>query len=286
LAGVVAVLGTNGPVPLDRVIVLAANDGAALWTSAPAWATEIASDGEAVYIGGISGGVERRSPLTGDISWYRLVSSPRRVFALHVFGPWVYAYFNPDLLVLLDKASGQPIDPPMVTSLNTVHLLLPFLAVGDSLRVEDLVTHTIMWSVDDERRILETPLVVTDVLVSRSGEQVGRVTGLDISTGRTIWESEDNVVSNLALLGHGVVFLDSEGAVRVVDADTGSDSVLAVYGGGALVLPTELDGTVGGYYVATDTDSGRIYVLLGDSGQLDSFTVDPPPQLPEDIDGG
>jgi len=276
-SGALALLGADGAIPLNRVAVMDARDGAILWRTPLGSATEIAADEEAFYVGGLRGSVERRSPLSGDLQWRTYVTPSRRVFALHLYDRSVYAYSNPNSLQLLDRETGRPIDTAGTSLLYTVHLILPEIAIGDSIRAEDLETNSMLWAIGLGLEVLETPVVVSDTLVVRTGDQMGHVVGIDIKSGRTLWQSEAEVVSNIATSSEGILFLTRDGMLHAVDPTTGSDSILLMYESPKLMLPSSLKGTVGGYYVAVDPAVNSLYVLLGDSGQLDTFAF---PQSP------
>ena len=96
------------------------------------------------------------------------------------------------------------------------------------------------------------------------GTTIGNIIVLDSSTGDTVWQSDVDVVSNVALDGSTLFFLTPSAELVALDMYTGQ-----VVGSVQFMAPEIQLGEDSGFFVAAADDT--VFTYLGDSRQLFSF---------------
>ncbi len=110
-----------------------------------------------------------------------------------------------------------------------------------------------------------------DFIYLRTGRVDGSVYALNRLSGRTLWKTDNVIVSNIAIssIDHILYVLTRNGELWGVNTDTGESNTLIEFSN----VPFKLYGesVTGGYELAYDDSLGNLYVLLGDSRQLFAF---------------
>ena len=124
-----------------------------------------------------------------------------------------------------------------------------------------------------ERFLVALGMTNNILLVERgSGSSSGKVVTLNGQNGTVIWETEQNVVSNVAVDGSAAFFLTTSAELIAYDLETGQKVGFAQFSGGDV-----FQGESRGCFVAAST--GMVFVYFGDSRQLFSFHSPPEVQM-------
>jgi outer membrane protein assembly factor BamB len=117
--------------------------------------------------------------------------------------------------------------------------------------------------------VLQPPQLADEIVVARtnSGLENGHVKTFSRSDGNLLWETEGNVVSNVAINEDTAFYITTDLEVKAVDLETGTPK------GSITFSPTS--GAVGNraYFIAAYEEN--VVVYLGDSRQLFSFSYLP-----------
>jgi outer membrane protein assembly factor BamB len=108
-----------------------------------------------------------------------------------------------------------------------------------------------------------------EIMYLREGSSVvpGNIYAIDKKTGKTLWTNNEKTISNLCSWGSNIYFLTWDGYLIGVDKKSGQEISRVEFSKSPFNLPSGTR-TVGGYYVAADSQNNIIFVSLGDSHQL------------------
>jgi outer membrane protein assembly factor BamB len=315
IARAVAVSGESVIVTSDDGVVhaLSIRDGAHRWTypsAPPVRSPFVASD--RVFIADGAGRLHALALSDGGVEWdsTTAVDGPSDVI---VIGSDVVVGTADGLLVAFDATtgnerwrvkvspSGQIVQPPAAASDTVV------TTSGDGfVTVVELATGSIRWQVraDVGAEPLGPPVVAGGVVYAGMAAEAlgGRLTALDVATGRTIWQLDQavyapSVADGIGYTGSGigrVAAIDLRtGSERWADAFTGTVRAPAVAGDalyvaadaerrvvaleratGGELWEVPLDGpdscciAVAGGFVITGTTAGTIMAIGGDGGAV------------------
>ncbi len=96
------------------------------------------------------------------------------------------------------------------------------------------------------------------------GTAIGSVVLLDGDTGETIWQTDNDVISNVAIDKSTAFYLTTSAELVAMDLDTGQ-----ITGSVQFMVPEIQFGSDRGYFVAAA--DGTVFAYFGDSRQLFSF---------------
>jgi outer membrane protein assembly factor BamB len=228
----------------------------------------LGSDG--LYVGCSGNTYVVKYDLNGDKLW----STPLR-------GPGIrYMYLIDDQLQVstsLDELVGLNTSDGKGTLLHSDDQIVIFstLAVSyvdlNGLRAVDNNTKTVLWNTEWDGLFWLAPVFLADVILFRTGIEMGRIYGIDRASGATLWRTDENIISNIAYspTKATVYALSRDGQLLAINPISGEQSILAEFSS----VPFILDGEVGGYELAFDDTTQLLYVLLGDSRQLFAFQI-------------
>jgi outer membrane protein assembly factor BamB len=122
-----------------------------------------------------------------------------------------------------------------------------------------------LWAARFEKTF-QPPVLLNNMLFIREGEGtlLGNVLALNRQTGDTVWETDNNVVSNVAVSDSTAFFLTSSAELIAIDVETGQKVGSLQFTNGETQL-----GEDRGYFVAAS--GGNVLVDLGDGRQLFAF---------------
>jgi len=127
------------------------------------------------------------------------------------------------------------------------------------------------WETDISGPMRMSPLFTQDIIFAREGEIMGRTYAISRATGKTLWKTNDNIISNIAYSPEKerIYLLTRDGELLSVDKKSGVVSILIQFTNTPFILNGEQQ--VGGYEVAYDDSTNIVFVTLGDSRQLFAF---------------
>jgi len=100
---------------------------------------------------------------------------------------------------------------------------------------------------------------------------MGSVYAMQRSTGKILWKTDNNVISNIVISPAKKLayVLTRDGKLLGIDIDNGASTTLIEFSNVPFVLNGE--DIVGGYELAYDQTTKSLFILLGDSRQLFAF---------------
>lgn len=115
-------------------------------------------------------------------------------------------------------------------------------------------------------QIFQPPILTEHAILIRRepGKKPGSVASLDKNSGEIIWETPNNVISNVATNGVAAFFLTSSAKLIVLDIETGEEIGFVNFSN-ADFAPDRTQS----YFVAANEN--QVFVFLGDSNQLFAF---------------
>jgi glucose dehydrogenase len=112
-----------------------------------------------------------------------------------------------------------------------------------------------------------------EVIFDRIGRGSGYIKAIDRETEEILWETEKNVISNVAATKSTAYFLTLDGRLVGLDARSGEIVTTVEFEPAPFILNGP-NANAGGYFVAVDEDAKMLYVQLGDSYQLFAFRIE------------
>lgn len=280
-AGKVVVIGSMSYDEETRLLCLDGTSGNVIWgrieprQGERGYISSIAAAPDGLYAG--FGGVPSIKKLdlsTGDVLWSQSVSG-RGLLYKFVIGNELQVSTTPEWFSKLNVEDGEVIEKIqgreiyISTSKITVTPILM-----NELQAEETDTGKQIWRISLDRELRMAPLFTEDIIYLRSGGTMGNSYAVQSSTGKILWKTDDNVISNIAVSSakkHAYV-LTRDGKLLGIDIDTGVSTTLIEFSNGPFTLNGE--DIVGGYELAYDPTTGFLFILLGDSRQLFAFKED------------
>jgi outer membrane protein assembly factor BamB len=221
-----------------------------------------------------AGGIAAYEINTGEIRWTRKISGTREIRSLVSgdnlisidgggFSHWFYLINSKtsEIIAKQDKLElGLP-SPPANFAYWYHHVALNIFQLAHQFDVETMA----LWA---ERfdNVFQPPIHSDGALFVRRdvGTSLGNIAALNGETGDLIWETEKNVVSNVAVDGAAAFFVTSQAELVALDVETGQKIGSVQFSNGETQL-----GEDRGYFVAAS--GGNVFVYLGDGRQLFAF---------------
>lgn len=253
-----------------KINCLNAANGNILWdvfasTSSSAFA--VSSKG--VFIG--TTGIARiaRYDLDGKFIWDTSFTG-NGVLRIYVVGDEIQVFNHPERLRVFDIETGD-----LLRKLDRDTI---FIATGTekfiytyNLLLIDPNNDEVKWEADIKDVVRMPPLFTQDFIYVREGEIMGRAYGIDRVSGKTLWKTDDNIISNIAYSPkkEKIYVLNRDGRLLGIDKNSGATSELVQFSNTPFILNGE--DQVGGYEVSYDENTNILFVTLGDSRQLFEF---------------
>lgn len=206
----------------------------------------------------------------GKLIWSYPVTG---VLYTYVYGDQLQLFMHPDNFRVLKLEDGSVIEElknqKVIFSTETKRFVKD---VNLEAKSKDL--SQVFWSVEKGNQIRLRPSVLKDFVFFRTGNTMGPVTAVNQTTGQVLWQTDPNIISNIAYLSQNerVIILSRDGKLLSIDASTGKQEIWAEFSNTPFTLNGEK--VVGGYELAYDENAQILYLLLGDSRQLLAFRVD------------
>lgn len=124
------------------------------------------------------------------------------------------------------------------------------------------------WNVSTRGSVRPWPTYVdSSVMLFASGPHLSSLTAVDPASGRVVWQTPEDIVSNFTTIDDVVYTLEFDTSLVARDAFTGREVGRMQLGGGPLDVES------GAEYWVTAADD-RLYVYFGDSQELIAFSPD------------
>jgi len=225
------------------------------------------------FYAGYSGvpSVKKLDLSTGDVLWSQSLSGRGFVY-LFVIGNEVQISTTPEWFSKLHADSGEVIEKVRG---REIFISTPKITIApilmNELQAEETVTGNMIWRVSLDRELRVAPLFTEDVIYLRSGGTMGSVYAMQRSTGKILWKTDNNVISNIVISPAKKLayVLTRDGKLLGIDIDNGASTTLIEFSNVPFVLNGE--DIVGGYELAYDQTTKSLFILLGDSRQLFAF---------------
>ncbi len=221
-----------------------------------------------VGIGGIPY-VKKYDLSTGNLIWSQSLSG-RGMLSLYVYGDEVQINTGAtiDIFTVLNATNGQVIRVVK----GDIFIRTPeetFLPIGSyGLQANNTATGERLWEVLYDPRFYKAPIFTENTIYVRSGSLMGRVYAIQSSSGVILWETNNVVVSSIALSmrRQSIYALTINGELWRINIDSGHHTVIGQFSN----LPFSLSGRdfLGAYDIAYDESTETLYIVLGDSLQL------------------
>ena len=184
-----------------------------------------------IFIGaGARGRVTAYELESGNIAWKKSLSliRTRHIFYMSAVGSDLYVNrsgstgFN-----ILDIKNGRIQERGYTRGVFPI-----FFATGDIiyhgrfgefLVASNKVTNDILWEVEFEKEIVQAPLFIDDIVLVRTDKSgfLGEVFAIDLATGKILWSSPRNIVSNVTAANNVAYYLTEDSHLIAVDILTG-----------------------------------------------------------------
>jgi outer membrane protein assembly factor BamB len=210
----------------------------------------------------------------GNVLWSQSLSGRGLVY-IFVIGNEAQISTTPEWFSKINAENGEVIEKVhgreiyISTSKITVAPIL-----RNEIQAEETATGKLIWRIALDRELTMAPLFTEDHIYLRSGRAMGSSYAVESSTGKILWKTDNNVVSNIAVSPAKKLayVLTRDGEFLGIDIDTGVITTLIEFSNGPFALNGEE--IVGGYELAYDQTTRSLFVLLGDSRQLFAFKED------------
>ncbi len=228
-----------------------------------------------------SGGVIAYDLDTSEIKWRTIISGTRSIRSLVASDDVISidGGMFPNYYYLLDSDSGEVISKlDKFTSglsrsgseTNTAYWYDYVISNPSPAQNAD-VQNIVFWA---ERfdKVSQPPVIHNDMLLIRQNEgtSLGKILALNEQHGDVVWETENDVVSNVAVNDSTAFFLTSSAKLFAIDVETGQKIGFVQFAKGDVQLAESR-----GFFVAANEED--VFVYMGDSRQLFSFRF-----LPDD----
>ena len=237
--------------------------------------TAAAADGDFTYIdSGGSGRIVAYQNDTGQPVWSRPLPGNHSLDFIYSNGTEVSASGTPAHFYVVSAKSGDILEDeaypearPIYAKWGSMPARSPTLR---SLQATDARTGNVLWQATF-REAVAAPVFSERYLLVRTGKWVGRVTALDPDSGAVLWETSDNVISNVAIAGSAVYYITMDGNLIAADASRGVELGHISFGPDVPVVYEH--GHYFGYHVAATQSS--VIAYMGDSAQLFAYKITP-----------
>lgn len=283
-----AIYGALGSCKSYSLIGLDVNDGAVMYDESikvPATSriNNVVSNSQYIYFGYQgskavagstigAGGVSAYAIETGETVWTYTIPGASLIRSLAANDNYLAVDGGTDRYYLFNSATGdvvktlgKKIEPgmPVGTSVNFA-FWYDYISVNHSSG-DGYSSSILFWS-DKFNNVVLSPLLLSNSLIIKRSNEVfsGMIFALDRSTGDTLWNTSDDIVSNISSNGSTLFFLTSSAQLTAVDASNGTLLGSVRFTGDSVQMIEER-----GFFVTASGDN--VFVYLGDSHQLFAF---------------
>ena len=224
--GKVFILGRLGRNEESSVIALSASDGSLAWRASIGDEWDLSVTPDSLYVGDstVVARVSSYDLETGGVQWSRHLWS-NSILYIVAEGGRVSVNVNPDRFYVLGDDTGDILqrvrssDPIFLSTDTVTYMRQPFSNALQAISVKD---GELLWEVQVANGIYHPPVFTENAIYIRTGIELGgQVYAIDRQTGEILWETEQNVVSNVAVAENTVFLLTEDGYLMGLDRDTG-----------------------------------------------------------------
>lgn len=253
-----------------KVICLSSTSGDALWEQVSNNASSaFAISQKGVFLG--SSGIADivRYNLDGKYIWDESFTG-NGVIRIYVVDNEVQVFNHPEKLRIFDVETGEL---KKKIEGDTIFIATETEKFIYTYNLQSIETNTgkTKWETDISGPMRMSPLFTQDIIFVRDGEIMGRTYAISRATGKTLWKTNNNIISNIAYSPEKerIYLLTRGGELLSIDQNSGVASILIQFTNTPFILNGEQQ--VGGYEVAYDDSTNIVFVTLGDSRQLFAF---------------
>jgi outer membrane protein assembly factor BamB len=208
--------------------------------------------------------------LDGDFLWEQTLNGTGVVYIYEIDGqvqvltiPEKLSIFDTNTGELINKVKGEKIfiTTPTEQFINLFGLTLLSPTTGKTI-----------WETDLDGYFELAPIFSKNLIFVRTGQVIGSVYAIDRVSGKILWKTDDNIISNIAYTpSHEVVYVLSDKGDLIRIDSAGTTTTLLRFSKTPFFLNG--DAQIGGYEVAYDEKTNSLFIALGDSRQLFAFHV-------------
>jgi len=191
------------------------------------------------------------SPQNGDVEWSTLLPLASYVYDLF--------YFEDQLFV------GSKSYPFVVISPTDGKIIAKYASV-DNFRNAN--PHVPFYPTENFQ-----PLVIGEEAIIQVGDILYTFLRWNPSSDDRIWRVDDDAISNATLIGDLLFYVAKDDKLKAINVATGELVFETAIQPSFEFFNLAKDVQHDGYYVCSDDNYGRLYVILGDSRQLLAFSV-------------
>ncbi len=237
------------------------------------WIDSITSDESLVYVvGNPIQGIAAYSLQTGELVWKSNITLPGHTgYYLRLQGKKLYIYESMDIIYVLDTKTGNLIEKFRISSIGQEPFSLLQLENGDIIQSDGkqlmlVQDEKIVWQTNLSGRPQKFPRIYDNMLIVRVENDrtvFDGIAGLDLETGKFIWQRVGEFFSNFVIADNLLYVISKEANILVIDPQTGKTV------GSAQLLPDSVDTF---YPVsALAANENMLYVYFYDSQELIAF---------------
>jgi outer membrane protein assembly factor BamB len=231
------------------------------------------TDGRIVYVVGKAGQiVEGYNLQTGELAWKANTTLPGHTgYYLQLQDNNLYAYEAIDLVYVFDTESGELVNKLRVPGIGQKPFTLLQLENKDWLQSDGkqiILTRNeeVIWRTNLAGPPQKFPQIYDDMLIVRFENDrtvFGGLVGLDLTTGKLVWEHPGEFYSNFVIADNLLYVISKEAEILLLDPKTGQTV------GVAELLPSSVD--TFHPISAISVNESMLYVYFTDSQELIAF---------------
>lgn len=275
--GKVLILGSLESNKAGGVLALDGTNGELVWRGTPGVGSALYATPSTLYTSMLStsGEIEAYDVQTGELLWYNRAKGTRNVIHLNVFDNLLHANGSNEIFHLMNTDTGEVIEKVEYEYGQDIYVRtdeITFRRRGTSLQAMDTPSGALIWEANVNHSFYQSPFFTEKMIFIRTGRAAGQVYAIDRQTGKILWFTEENVVSNnVAPTASAVYLLTKDGRLVGLDTQSGREVTSVEFEPAPFIINEEEP--TGGYYVAVDEKERMLYAQLGDSRQLIAFQI-------------
>ena len=258
----------------DRSAITAidALTGDLMWQHGYGYRSVIFASPSALYVGNSGGASVAMYDLgTGKAKWEISLPGTRGFIYLLVNDETLFAQTSPDKFFVVDATTGEIVQQMEGSGIFISGETVTYQRsiISSMLEAVDTSTQHLLWEIDVGDAFQMIPAFTEKAIFILS--DIGGVYCVNRQTGQIEWNTQNIVLSNIAVARDRIYFLARNGELLELDIKTGKEKKLVQFDTEHFILNGEAH--IGGYYVAYDTKTEMLFAYTGDSAQLFAFRI-------------
>jgi outer membrane protein assembly factor BamB len=253
----------------NDIVCLNSSDGNLLWRSTSGHHSAIAVTSDAIFVVYNNfAGIRKYGP-SGKFVWEKHLNGTGSDY-LYIVDDQIQVLTVPENFWILDF-DGNEIE---ILPGENIFIKTPeeTFIESNGIQLINNDSKEVVWQYHQFDDVLEmVPVFVPGLVFVRTGQASGSIYTFNRSTGELLWQTTDNIISNIAYspLKKTIYALTQDGRLLSIKEGDGNEEIIAKFTATQFVLNGEED--VGNYQLAYDLDKNVLFVSLGDSRQLFAF---------------